>query len=819
MKGSPERPSEQGTAAPATDRDTPACCGEERPAGNGSASNGPALGCTPQRGPFAAIGRFAYRFRWFVLGVWCVAFVLGLVATFYLGDVLKGGGFEDEGSASQQAAALVEERLGTGFTTMQIVFSSRPSNDGGAGASDAALTADDPAFAQAMEAALADITPGSIPELTQVIALTPDGTPQLVSDDGTTAVAVLVFDAPKYQVQQHVDEVRAALNKTALQADVTGEPAANSDIAEASVRDLQVAETYAIPIALIALVFVFGTLVAAAMPIVGGGMAVTVSLGVLYLLANAFDVSIYAMNVLSLLGLAVGIDYALFIVARFREELSNGTSVEQAVQATVCHAGRSVFYSGLAVAIGVLGLVFFPFAALQTVGMAGALVVALSVLSAVTLLPALLGILGHRIDRFRIVRVHPQGGPFWKRWAGWVTRRPIVFTVLAVALIAVIAWPVSIMRTEMPTATTLPAEAESRRGYEALVKGFDLGELSPNSVALTWEGGGSAFDAERLVTLSNFARQLEAVPGVSKVTSIVTLPGMEGPLPTVFFGQAAEPALETGEAVSLAGIEISAEEIAQLKQLVDITVGDGIVVYQVATEAPPSSAAASEVVERLRELQPPQGMQLSIAGESATRTDFFSGLYDRFPWVIGAVVAVTFVILVLLSRSILVPVIGALTNLATILMAWGIIVFIFQDGRWQSILGYTSTGTVDAIIPILIFCILFGVSMDYEVFLVARMHETWERTRDPDAAVAAGLTCSGRVIVSAAALVVVIAGSFTFTSISITKQLGLGVAFAILFDALFIRMMLVPASTRLLGRWAWWIPPWLDRVLPRLHFD
>jgi len=785
----------------------------------------------PQRGPFAAIGRFAYRFRWYILAVWCVAFVLGLVATFYLDEVLKGGGFEDPDSPSQQAAALVQEKLGTGFTTMQIVFSSEPWDGGGEadeGAGDgtgadvsdgAPLTADDPAFAAAMETALADLQPGSIEDLTQVVAFAPDGLPQLISDDGTTAVAVLVFDATKYEVQEHVEEVRAALNDTALQADVTGEPAANADIAKASIRDLQVAESFAIPIALIALVFVFGTLVAAAMPVVGGGMAVTVSLGVLYLLANAFDVSIYSMNVLSLLGLAVGIDYALFIVARFREELASGSNVEDAVVATVAHAGRSVFYSGLAVAIGVLGLVFFPFPALQTVGMAGALVVALSVLSAVTLLPALLGILGPRIDRFRIVRVHPHGGRFWKTWAGWVTRRPIVFTVLAVALIAVVSWPVTTMKTEMPTATALPAEAESRRAFEVLSRDFDLGQLSPNSVALTWEDDTSAFDAERLVTLSNFGRQLQEVPGVSGVTSIVTLPGLEGPLPTVLFWEAVGPALESGEAVTLGGREITAEEIAQFQQLIDITVGDGIVVYQVATEAPPSSAEASEVVERLRELQPPEGMQLSIAGESATRTDFFSGLYDRFPWVIGVVVAVTFVILILLSRSLLVPLVGAVSNLATIMMAWGVIVFIFQDGRWQSVLGYTSTGTVDAIIPILIFCILFGVSMDYEVFLVARMHETWERTGDVELAAASGLTRSGRVILSAAALVVVIAGSFTFTSISITKQLGLGVAFAILFDALFIRMMLVPASTRLLGRRAWWIPAWLDRILPRLHFD
>lgn len=769
--------------------------------------------CTPQRGVFAALGRFAYRFRWPIVIVWSIAFVLGLAATFFLDDVLKGGGFSDKDSPSEKAAAVIRERLDTGFATLQVIFG----GDGTGG--DAGLPTGDPAFAAAMRTALSKVTPGSIPHLRQVIALAPDGSPQLTSKDGRTAVAVLVFDASKYQVQRQVDAVRTALKDSALQAMVTGEPAVNADIVEVSARDLRVAESYALPVALVALLFVFGTLVAAAMPVVGGGMAVTVTLGILYLLARGFDVSVFAMNVASLLGLAVGIDYALFIVARFREELGRGSSVAEAVQCTVAHAGRSVFYSGLAVAIGILGLVFFPFPALQTIGMAGALVVAVSVLSAVTLLPALLAVLGPRIDRFRILKVHPEGTRFWQRWARWVLRRPILFTVLALAGIAVVSWPVTTMRLEMPTASVLPTHAESRQGYDALTRDFDLGRLSPMSVALTWEDGGGAYDAERLVTLSTFGRQIAATDGVAEVTSIVTLPGLDSPLTTVLFWKAAAPALRSGEPVSVAGVEITAEQIAELRQLVDITVGDGIVVYQVATDAAPSSAEASAIVEKLREMRPPDGMRLWIAGESAGRADFFSGLYDRFPWVGGIVVAVTFVILVLLSRSLVVPLLGVITNIFTIAMAYGIVVFIFQDGRWEGVLGYTSAGSVDAIMPIIMFCTLFGVSMDYEVFLVARMREGWERTQNVDASVAAGLTRSGRVIVSAAALVVVIAGSFAFTSISMTKMLGLGVAFAILFDALFVRMMLVPASTHLLGRYAWWIPPGLDRVLPRLHFE
>jgi len=767
----------------------------------------PPPACDPHRGIFAAVGRFAYRFRWFIVGVWSVAFVLGLVATFFLGDVLKSGGFATAESPSEKAATFIKSRLDTGFTTLEIVFSSKD------------LKVDDEEYQAAMTKALSGITPRTMPNLKQIMLPDAANSEQLVSNDGKTAVVVLVFDASKYQVQRQVADVRATLRKTALTAKVTGEPAVNADIVEASGRDLRVAESWALPVALVALLFVFGTLVASAMPVICGGMAVTVTLGALYLLAQGFDVSVYAMNVASLLGLAVGIDYALFIVARFREELASGATVGQAVQSTVAHAGRSVFYSGLAVAIGILGLVFFPFNALQTIGMGGALVVLFSVLAAVTLLPALLGILGPRINRFRIIRVGSHPSRFWTTWSHWVVRRPILFTLLALGGVALVSWPVTTARIEMPTAKVLPASAESRQGAEVIARDFDMGELSPISVALSWESQSTAFQAQRLMTLWRFGRELQAMPGVESVTSIATLPGVTSPLTLLLFWRAAEPALSTGEPVKIAGFTIGKAEMASLQQLVDITVGDGVVVFRVAPEAEPSSGEASALADRLRKLEPPKGMKLWVAGESAGRSDFFRGLYDRFPWVAAIILGVTYVILVFLSRSLLVPLKAVVTNVLTILMAYGIITFIFQDGRWEGVLGYTSAGSIDAIMPIIMFCTLFGVSMDYEVFLIARMRETWDRTHDLDASVTSGPKQSGRVIVSAAALVVVVAGSFAFTSISMTKELGIGVAFAILFDALFIRMMLVPAVMKLLGRHAWWLPRWLDRVLPRLHLE
>ena len=346
-----------------------------------------------------------------------------------------------------------------------------------------------------------------------------------------------------------------------------------------------------------------------------------------------------------------------------------------------------------------------------------------------------------------------------------------------------------------------------------------MGVLSPISVALDWQGDPSAFAPTRLAALQSFGRQLQAQPGVASVQSIVTLPGKDSGLALLGFWQAVRPALTTGAPVTVESVRLTASQTAALRQLVAGTTGKGIVVFRVVPTSDPSSSAASDLVSRIRALTPPAGMRLSIAGESAERLDFFQGLYSRFPWVAAAVLLATYVVLVLLTGSLVVPLKAIVVNACTIAIAWGAIVFVFQDGHFASLLRFTSTGAVDNIMPIVMFCALFGVSMDYEVFLLARMHETWHATHDADASVAAGLTRSGRVIVSAAALVVVVAGSFTFTSISLTKELGIGIAVAIAMDALLVRMTLVPAVMRMLGRWAWWMPARLSTRVPDLSGD
>jgi RND superfamily putative drug exporter len=558
---------------------------------------------------------------------------------------------------------------------------------------------------------------------------------------------------------------------------------------------------------------------AAALPVISGGVAVTVTLGAIFLLGKATDMSIFVMNTASLLGLAVAIDYALFVVARFREELAGGRDVAAAVEATVARAGRSVFFSGMAVAIGILGLALFPFPALRSIGIGGALVVFFSVAVAETLLPALLGVLGPRVNALRLIRVPTGPSRFWTWWSTQVLRRPWAALLASICLIVLLAGPVSHMRMQMPTAAVLPPSADARKGYDILTSQFAMGALSPISVAADWGGAPDAFTPARLAALYSFGRQLQAQPGVASVQSIATLPGVGSGLALMLFWQAARPALQTGAPVTIGSTHLTKSQMTSLRQLVGGTTGKGIVVFRVVPTMDPGSPAASDLAGRLRALSPPAGMRVSVAGESAGRLDFFQGLYDRFPWVAGAVLLATFAVLVLLTGSLVAPLKAVIVNACTIAIAYGTIVFVFQDAHFQGVLRFTSTGAVDAIMPIVMFCALFGVSLDYEVFLLARMHEAWHDTHDAAGSVATGLVRSGRVIVSAAALVVVVAGSFAFTTISMTKMLGIGIAAAIAMDALLVRMLLVPAVMRILGARGWWMPARLSTRVPDLSGD
>lgn len=760
---------------------------------------------------FAALGRFVYKRRRVIVVVWAVAFVAGLVATTHVPGELKGGGFTNPTTPSQQAQKAMQERLGFGPARLTIVFTS-PS-----------LDARSPAFQAQVKAALAGFDREAFPKLLSVQTAASTGDAGFISRDGHATFAVLSFDASSEQVQRMIPAVRARLAPTGLTTYLSGDPAVYADIEQISAEDLRTAETYTLPIAIIVLVLIFGTLVAAALPVIGGGMAVTVTLGMFWVLAQFLDISVFAMNVATLLGLAVGIDYSLFMVGRFREELGAGRTVAEAVEITVEYAGRSIFFSGLTVVVGLLGLVVIPFMSMRSMGLGGALVVIFSVLAALTLLPALLGMLGPRVDRLRVIGRSGKQGAFWARWSDWVMHHPVPVLFGTLIVVLLFAWPVLHIEREIPGATALPQRSESRQGYDILQSRFDVSALSPIYVLATWSGDTGALEPANLQRLWGYGKRLQAMPAVARVTSVVNLPGIETPEAAARFWRAVKRPAGSGPRPGAAGLPgllqglLGAQQRQAALGLSSLTTAPGTALFQVVPKDVPTSVEAQDLAVRIYEQPPPEGMTVLVGGTSMSVYDFVHILYQRFPWIILFVVCVTALVLLLLLRSVFLPVKAVVMNVLSLLAGYGAVVWIFQDGHLEWLFNFKSSGAIDAELPVILFCTVFGVSMDYEVFLLTRMREAWDETGDNLKAVTFGLARTGRIVTSAALIIVVVGGSFAFTSILVTKAIGVGLAVAVALDASVIRILMVPAVMRLLGRWNWWIPGWLARLLPRIE--
>jgi RND superfamily putative drug exporter len=451
------------------------------------------------------------------------------------------------------------------------------------------------------------------------------------------------------------------------------------------------------------------------------------------------------------------------------------------------------------------------------------LVVFFSVAASITFLPALLGVLGHRVDRLPVIRLREaREGRLWRRWAALVCKRPWAAIVAAVIIIGLLAWPAATMDTQMSGATTLPASAESRQGLQILDSQYDRTALSPVSVMLSWDDGDGKIDMLKAAAIFSYGQQLQQTPGVASVLSPFTLEGMGGDATAMvgFWSQFQQLLNDPdsfvipAEGITISGQTITAAQLEQFRQLVKASVAPGAVLYQVTATGAPNSDEAQRLVEALTTAPVPGGYEVYVAGETATTFDFFNELSSWFPYVIAWVVVTSLIVFMVLLRSVVLPALAVAVNLLTIAMSYGLLVLLFQGTTFESILRFTSTGGIDAIIPVVILCVLFGITMDYAVFMLTRTHERWNRTRDNRESIVTGVTRTGRIIASAALLVVIVTGAFAFTSITQTKMLGLGISLAIIADALLVRFTLLPAIMAYLGRANWWWPgfEWVKRL-------
>ncbi|NUL02264.1 MMPL family transporter [Streptomyces lunaelactis] len=702
---------------------------------------------TTRTSVFERLAAFSYTHRWRALILWVVVLVGITGASVAAGNAYHND-FSLPGTDSQQAQSVLEEHgSAQADAAVQIVVRATD------GIRDGAV--------EGRVGTMLEKVAG-LPSVTDVRSPYEDAA--AVSKDGTVGYATVTLDGeaqnvPKEDVRKIIDTA-ASIEGEGVEAAVGGDAARGAEEAEGGA-----AEGAGILGALVILVFLFGSLVAASLPVVTALFAVGSSIGLIALASQFADVADFTPPIMMLVGLGVGIDYALLIFSRYRGELLKGAEPERATRTALDAAGRTVFFAGCTVIIALMGLVALGLGSLQGVALAVALTVLVTMAASLTLLPALLGIFGGRIQRQvakRAAKAQRVEGAGWRRWAAGVQRRPWAALVVSLVALGALAAPALDMRLGFADAGNDAESKSSRQAYDMLAEGFGPGFNGPLIVVA--DGGGTkAADQVRLA--------LEETTGIAAAT---------GPIPTK----------------------------------------DASVATVIAfPDSAPQAEETSRLVDRLRDdvlppLEKSTGVELLVGGPTAATEDYASTVSDRMPLFVAIVVGLSALLLLAVFRSVLIPLKAALLNLVSIGAALGAITLVFQEG-WFGV----EPGPIEAFIPVMIFAIVFGLSMDYEVFLLSRIHEEWEHTKDPQGAVREGLAATGKVITAAAAIMIVVFSAFLLSPDRMLQQFGLGLAVAILLDAVVIRCLIVPAVMQLLGRSAWWLPAWLRRALPKVELE
>jgi RND superfamily putative drug exporter len=741
-----------------------------------------------------------------VIGAWVLIVLCALPFAPQAPGALQAGGFDLPTLESARSRAALESELGAPPSALVLAISS------------STLIPGTPQFEAAAQRAVAGVAraPHVVGSRSHLIA------PTQVNVEKKIVYDVILLDLKPDDSPAALEGIQAALVEVdGIKVALAGGPSFYADIQIVSETDLQRSELISLPLAAIVLLLVFGSAVAAGLPLAVGGATVLVALAAIFGIAQATRMSIFVLNLTTLLGLGLGVDYSLLLVSRFREELGRGAKLGDAVQRTVATAGRAVFFSGVTVMLGLAGLALFDFAILRSIGIAGAITVAIAVASSVTLMPAILSLLGSRVNRLAIRRLGSgkvnERGP-WARLARAVMRRPVAVALPTLALLIALGTPWLGVRFNAPDGSILPERVPSRQALDALTDAFGEGSFSPMTAAVRTDG--PVTSAANIKLLYDWVQALQADPRVARVDSIVSI----DPRLTLTQYQLLYSSSSTDGAGSAAGSAAPPDRYAA--QILSFTTAGDLTTVSITPTNGPNRPESRALVGELRAahpgtigagtasaITPPAGLNALIGGGAAEIVDVVDTISGEFPRTAAVVILATLIILAVLLRSIVLPIKAVVMNTLSILASFGALVWIFQDGNLSALLGFAPLGFVETTIPVILFCVLFGLSMDYEVFLLTRMREIYDRTGDNAAAVAGGLERSGRIITSAALIVVVVAGSFAFAEIVLIKALGVGVAIAVALDATIVRALLVPATMRLFGKWNWWAPRWMERLL------
>lgn len=746
------------------------------------------------------IGYGSATHPWPIIGAWLLFFLVSLLLLPRFLQGLSGLPLDVTGAESQRMQQTLRQQFSRAFTEQDvIVFESKT------------LTIRDAVYQRVITQAVQQVS--RVSGVADVISpLDPQASGQ-ISADGHAAAALIGIrgsDDARLQLAPRLMQAAQSAATGSVSISVTGESEIMADMTAQETEDIALAERIGLPIALLVLLLAFGSLVAAGIPLLLAAIGVTVTMGVLSIAASITRFDLFVETVVSMIGLGVGIDYSMFLVTRYREELGRQTNVQEAVAATFATSGKAIFFSGMTVLLSLSGLLLVNMKLFIDMAIAAMITVGVTMAVALTLLPAVLGLLGHRINRLALPFLQrggehpdPESG-FWARWVRGIMHHPAVWTLLAVSILLVFTLPVAQLKLGIDLGTNSLRERPSGQGVAVLERYFSPGAVSPIQILV--ESSHGSLNDQDLNVVARLTKELQLNRDVLRVDSVTTLLDQIG---------------GNHSMATLRAVAAQPQMAGYLAYMVNVQQGTTVTILSVVPRVAVDSNTATHFVEVLRQTLIPQArgnvpVTILVGGLTAQIVDMSVESTNKLPLVVGTVLLLSFVLLTLVFRSLFLPLKAILLNLLSVGAAYGLLVLIFQEGRGAHLFHFTPVGNVQVFLPLLTFALLFGLSMDYEVFLIGRMKEEWEHTHVNEKAVARGLQHSARAITSAAAIMVAVFAAFAFTRMLEIQEMGFALAVAVLVDATIIRILLVPAAMRLMGHWNWWFPHWLERWVPRI---
>ena len=741
--------------------------------------------------PFYRFGQFVYTFRipiillWFIMVICCLPTIPNLMTPF------QSTGFIDEQSQSAKADRYLDKNLGYRENRFILIYQSPT------------LRATNPQFIQKIKQSLSHLK--SYPIKHEIIF--PDMNKKQISKDKHTAYAVVLFDSNKTMSTELLTQFKNDIKTPkGMTLKIGGEPIFIDDVNKQTQKDLFHADLIAAPIATIVLILVFGSLIAALIPVLLCGGCALMILTSLYVMGHLFSLSIFTINIALLLGICLSLDYSLFIISRFREELkltrieSEKPDYSTCIAVTMATAGKAVFFSGLAIFISLAALLFFPINILFSVGVGGLTAVFIAVIVAIVVLPAVLAILNTRINLLP-VRLYRSKNPnhvsAWRSIATTVVKRPLLFFFSAFLVLLLLGAPFLKASLGVSDLHILPPHSESRQFFDTYTTQFDEHELTPIQLVVTADNG-KILTSKHIEQLYKFSQKLQKNKLIKDVNSIVTT----------------EPELKKEQYIALYTSSKRFDN-ADINALLKTTTGKSFTVISIVSNHNANSDETRSLISQLQTMRPGKGLMLQVTGIPVNNHDVLHRIAHIFPYALAWIIVLTYLVLLLLLRSLFLPLKAILMNILSLGATYGVLVFVFQEGHLHQLLNFTPQGILDISLLVIIFCALFGFSMDYEVFLLTRIQESYKKLKHNDESIVYGIERSSRIITSAAMIVIVTCGSFMVADVLMVKEFGLGIAVAIFVDAFIVRSILVPATMALVKEWNWYLPKWLDRILPK----